>query len=126
MSAFQVSNKHIDAMVAARQLLKAGHFAVAPNLSDDEFGRLLIRENMASLAARYRDPIDEAEIAAYTYTPCRLPMVVALIKAVHCYQYQACEHEGWEKSDAAGYCREMLDGLSRQLPGYNDAPWGID
>lgn len=132
MSAFLVSKKHIDALVFARQL-HPHYRASGPALSDDDLGRMLWRENMASLNARYRDAIDEATLAEYRfeivgadiYRGRRLE-IVDFIKAVHCYQYQACEHDGWERSEAARYCEGLLSMLTHRLPGYDDSPWGLD
>jgi hypothetical protein len=48
-----------------------------------------------------------------------------MIKLCHHYAYQACEHDGWEASDA----RKLVDAIEahavRHLPGYDDAPWGV-
>jgi hypothetical protein len=52
--------------------------------------------------------------------------VVVLIKAIHCYEYQSCEHDEWEKSKAADYCTALESMLVHELPGYDAAPWGID
>jgi hypothetical protein len=58
--------------------------------------------------------------------PARRLSVVEQIKAVHCYVYQSCEHEGWEASDGAHYCSALLDALVHALPGYGEAPWGFE
>jgi hypothetical protein len=131
MSAWLVSKKHIDALVYARSLCRSdfgGTLAdgLLPDVSDDDLGRLLWRENMRSLAARYRDRPDAALLASYSYAePGPLP-VVALIKASHCYEYQSCEHPGWKTSKARRFSRELVLSLAHKLPGYDAAPWGID
>jgi hypothetical protein len=126
MSAFQVSNAHIDALVHARSFCRYGQLLAGK--TDTDVGQLLIRENMRSLAFRYRDqPVNEKAIARYSFRGVRKSFtVVELIKAVHCYQYQACEHDGWEASDAARYCLDLLDVLVHALTGYSEAAWGIE
>ncbi|MGA7121199.1 MAG: hypothetical protein WBY94_13930 [Polyangiaceae bacterium] len=131
MSAFLVSKRHIDALVYARSLSRYPSANLLPKLSDDELGRRLWRENMASLAglygARHGDQIDEGALAAYRYArPAKALSVVGLIKACHCYAYQACEHEAWAKSDARAYCDVLVDMLTHRLPGYDEAAWGLE
>jgi len=47
-----------------------------------------------------------------------------VLSAIRCYEYQSCEHPGWQDSQARAFCR-ALQGLAIScLPGYDDAPWG--
>lgn len=93
----------------------------------------LAAENLRSLEARYpgqqdRDAIIQS-FGRFTRDMEReakaLP-VLTVIKTAHHYAYQSCEHNGWEDSQA----KRMVDGLERRLvrklPGYDDAPWGLD
>ena len=50
---------------------------------------------------------------------------VEIIKAAHCYAYQACEHREWEGSKAAKRLQCVIDEATRKLPGYDDAAWGL-
>jgi len=132
MSAFLVSKNHIDALVAARKLDRHHDDGTLHKLSDDELGRMLWRENMLSLADRYDDPIDEDALRAYRFDPMTARMhkgqplsPIALVKLVHCYRYQSCEHDAWESSDAARYCERLESMLVHRMPGYDEAPWGI-
>ena len=136
MSAFQVSKKHIDVLVAARALNRFG-MRSDERPSDDETGAMLLRENMRSLAARYPndtplDEMSEAAISTYRFdrgmlaqVTMRQISVVEIIKAIHCYEYQACEHDGWAGSDARRYCAELMQICTHALPGYAEAAWGI-
>jgi hypothetical protein len=130
MSAFLVSKKHIDALVYARGLNQHRGGRI-DELPDNDLGRMLWRENMASLLTKYNTPIDEAELESYHYNPVGVGArfgqdKIGLIKAIHCYQYQACEHDGWTGSKAALYCEALEQVLVRRLPGYDEAGWGID
>lgn len=93
----------------------------------------LAAENIRSMVAAYpRDRIDRDAIMA-GFTPLTrqdelrakaLP-VLHVIKTCRYYAYQSCEHNGWERSPA----RRIVEALERQLvpelPGYDDAPWGL-
>lgn len=49
---------------------------------------------------------------------------VIVLKAIACYEYQSCEHSEWKTSEAFTFCRSLE--AIRALPGYEEAPWGID
>jgi hypothetical protein len=130
MSAFIVSNHHIDALVYARELC-ARDLRTWPDKTPTEVGRALLRENMASTAARYPKhadmQVDETAIEAYAYhapAPYTLP-IVQLLKALDCYEYQACEHDGWVDSSARALCHGLRRLLIQRLPGYADAAYEI-
>ena len=130
MSSFQVSTAHIDALVAARNLVnRTQHAHLCDSMNDDQLGRFLIRANLDSLAAQYRDPVDEAEIAAYRFNPvttaARKHSVVQLMKAAQCFAYQSCEVENWDTCDAKKFCDQLNALLIGCLPGYDEAAWGI-
>jgi hypothetical protein len=142
MSAWIVSKKHIDYMVTAALTCerKRGY---GPDYGGqrvhlgnaDEVGAGLLAENIESVAYRYdsRDlndlpgPIKQTRPEQYRYRPQPPGIdVVTAIKAIHCYEYQSCEHPGWDTSAAKAFCEELKGGLICCLPGYEDAPWGID
>ncbi len=130
MSAWVVSHVHINVLVAARHFVRQAQPAakLCEDLIDTDLGRMLWRENMISVAHCYPDKeetqIDEAALANYQYEP-MAATPVEVIKAVHCYQYQTCEHDGWAASDAKKYTDELVDDLTRLLPGYTVAPWAF-
>lgn len=130
MSAFVVSKTDIDILVTAIAKLKpAGHGLVDFNA----IGRLLWRENVASVTYRYRHiPRDELEaqfpelkaVEAYRFKPRRVrPEAVA--KIANCYDYQTCEHDGYEASQARQIYLAIKAGYPETLPGYDSMPWGI-
>jgi hypothetical protein len=142
MSAFLVSDAHLDALVTvalfgvAESTAASGRWfspyvfnrPVCVN-SASRLGELLLRENEASVNARY--PNDKtAPAPAYAYPFNRLPVkpigAVAALKLVKCYEYQACEHDGWDASDAKKFCSHLTSSLINSLPGYDAAPWAID
>lgn len=132
MSAYLVTQSHIDVLVYAATISKVQRPVsptIAEQMTDDELGRMLWFENMLSLQARYEDPIDSAALFAYHYAPPsgvlggRVAPVV-LLKMIACYEYQACEHAGWDTSKARDFCNDLRKAVIMDLPGYDAAPWG--
>ena len=116
----------------------------------DAVGAMLTAENARSVQYRYPDsgmddlpgPVDngfvtDALMGSYRYpiygsgpiaiaaSPRRLTAVEGL-KAINGYEYQSCEHPGWESSAAKAFCDALKDALINALPGYDDADtWSI-
>jgi len=145
MSAWLVSKTHIDALVTY-----AIDHCVSPKPNPDEVGKLLWYENRKSLRYRYADADDCWEdlktLNTYRYEPAYVSEV-AIVKAVHCYAYQSCEHPGWEKSAAKrlsdvleqralkslGVTYDQLAGRDHTGPrrtklslAYNASAWGLE
>lgn len=102
----------------------------------DEVGAMLVATNLASIHARYPDTIADPEgipgpivqywNEPYTWTDprCRVTAVEGL-KAISCYEYQSCEHEGWKRSEARQFCEVLTGYLVGKVNGYNEAPWAF-
>jgi len=157
MSAYMVSKEHIDAIVYAayegpkdngrpsgygRQTWYRPGFKGnnGENQVDfhnlDELGKLLVKENLSSIHARYPDtiadpkhtpgPCDQYWLQPYTWTrPTRRLNAVEALKALACYEYQSCEHQEWESSAARQFCESLRHALIGCLPGYDEAEWGV-
>ena len=143
MSAFIVSEDHIDALVSVALFGVAevpalsgrwhtpyfgnpGHKVEVHNA--DKLGEMLVRENVASVQARYpNERMSSIEVYRYPFQKLPVPAVgvVAALKLVQCYEYQSCEHDGWDESAAKRFCLAFKDQLIRCLPGYDTAPWAI-
>jgi hypothetical protein len=116
-------------------------------------GQRLLDECVASVHGRYPDtspdegdlpgPIDAYYMGPYVWEPYLksetrliargMPRVipapastVVIAKQIANYEYQSCEHAGWEESESHAFCRALADSLLRSLPGWEEAPWGID
>ena len=146
MSAYVVSDSHIDAMLTViadgpadstrdlRQWRDATRWAeILPDRYADPdparltaLGVMLLRENIASVDYRY--PSHKGETAdpaeTYLYHRARRPNVIEAFKLIDCYEYQACEHDGWKTSAAAELCNKLRKNLICSLPGWDAAPWG--
>ena len=78
-------------------------------------GRLLWRENEKSLRYRYSDAGQEwaedfAAIDAFTFKP-QPDTDEAALECCEEYDYQSCEHDGWEASNAKAF----IDALCAKL-----------
>lgn len=140
MSAWVVSKKHIDYLVSAavlygRQGSVYWGIQRADHSNADTIGRDLTRENIASVAYRYSEPEDSANLPGpvplpiwdeYTHRMTVNIEPVVLLKAIDCYEYQSCEHPDWGESAAKKFCGSLRGAAIAHLPGYDAAPWGID
>ena len=89
-----------------------------------------LRDRYGSAHDRFGDAVDEtgagpeiAEADVARLAPHLTPACIA--KLVACYQYQACDWEGFQGSDAERLTWNALERAMRCLPGYDAAPWGI-
>jgi len=87
--------------------------------TSDQVGAILLAANMESVNYRY----DEHDLEPiYRYRPDPVTPVAAL-KAIDCYEYQACEPPSWQHSEARAICQELRQVAIQSLPGYHEAPW---
>ena len=156
MSAFIVSDKHIDALLRyalayprsgglhwfASDSAEAGDYergepwgrtAVAnaqarvreiTHENASHIGRMLLLENHRSVGHRYDEPL---ELPAYNFNITQAPTLtpVEVLSIISCYEYQSCEHPGWEHSQAKAFCSALRHKMISHLPGYDEAPWGL-
>ena len=140
MSCYVMSKPEIDAMVRLGNDNRVYWYgkAGAQTASDnpDTIGEMLVTENVKSVMHRYNSPIHDLPgpnvpywLDDYTFhddpwAPHMTP--IQGIKLAHCYQYQACEHPEWEKSDAKVFSDALIHHLIRMVDGYEEATWGLD
>lgn len=138
MSAFLCTNTHITALaVFATNPTKFRQYPLwkpdltalerYPNKRDSEIlGELLLKENLKSINYRYPDHsfiegFKLCHVADNTqYTP------VQMIKLAQCYDYQSCEHPEYKGCIAQRLMDSIISDCIRMLPGYDEAPWGLD
>lgn len=149
MSAFVVDKVHVDALVQAGlrgsypltwYWSNPTHSGQLDYLTADEVGAMLWAENVLSVQARYPDVLDpdggeypgpadfvDAEVFTYRFKGLGRPLSpVEALKALDCYTYQSCEHDGWKASQAYAFCDALRDTLIGELPGYAEAKWSIN
>jgi hypothetical protein len=91
----------------------------------DEVGQMLCDANAASVTHRYRQTgliRTEYRYRTPRHTAWSVP---ELLKALGCFEYQACEVPDWPASEAHAFCRALQDLLIHRLPGYSEGPWAI-
>lgn len=126
MSAFLVSKRHIDVLVAADPNRGEWREAIGGRLSSaDKLGKLLLRANEKSIAARYDDADDSAS-SGYTFTDPGPIDPLVVIKAAHCFEYQACEYRQWAHSLARRFVRDVIVSAAKRVKGYDVAEgWSL-
>jgi hypothetical protein len=127
MSAFIVSNKHIDTLVSyamSSGIHQVYHNGDTCHLDGEGMGMILAEQNARSVNARYR----EQTTVDYSWTPIyRLPTnAVQILKACNCYDYQACETDDYDTTLAHAIIQAIQSKAIRSLPGYDAAEWEIN
>lgn len=137
MSAFILDKAHIDVLVTAglESIPSTNGIAVTwigedgrewarlTAATSHAVGAMLWRENYLSVNARYGD---NESVPDYRHDlRNRRGDPVAVLKAIACYEYQSCEHEGWESSAAKRFCDALRRRMIQLLPGYDAAEWSI-
>jgi hypothetical protein len=107
-----------------------------------DIGRVLLAENERSINARYPDTINNPEnmpgkigedLLGYKFRyfepfihMAHTQKCVWVIKNCHCFDYQACETDDYDRSIAKRIIGTIEAEAINALPGYDKAPWGID
>jgi len=107
MSAWIVDKEHIIFMV------KAWEQILIEKPSADELAEvctMLYWENAKSVGYRYskRYKREDYVITPEEYTACHWDCIEwpQVMKSISCYEYQSCEHKGWNKSKAKAWANE--------------------
>ena len=129
MSAYSVSDKHINTLLSYAadvgktiyldgvwiELSNRAHFA--------KLGQVLRDANNESLATRYGD--EAAPYKAKYESAAGLLPAVAILKLANCFDYQACEFDGYKEHPAKAIIQYIKEAAIRKVPGYSDAKWDI-
>ena len=143
MSAYVCSKAHIKALAIFAVRKNHGCMFVDPSYVDGakdvaskypevvatRYAALLLAENVRSVRSRYADDDgDYEEINIGTNEVFRSTALnpVTILKLCNCLSYQSCESEDWETTNAYKLLQQIKDAAIRILPGYEEAPWGID
>ena len=129
MSTYIVSDKHISAMLTSnknRQYNESksyywNHERIYFVDHLQQIGQKLLDENYKSFNARYNR--DDAP-HSFVFYPVEMEPI-EVVRLCHCYNYQACEHDGWDTSEAKEISRQIEHYAIKNVPGYEGAPWGI-
>lgn len=96
----------------------------------DAAGCMLWAENLASVAYRYPNDVSGErpgpngfeDVWTVLYTFNRIPgnvRALTVLSELSSYEYQSCEHPGWESSEAKRYCDALRKAAIHRLPGYD-------
>lgn len=135
MSAYICNPEHFGLLAAyyATKEHKGAEFA-------ERAAHILALENIRSVVTRYPDDKDgqrpgpcmyddEICLASRVWAKCycnRIPKSVtpvAILSLCGGLDYQSCETEDWRSTKAFGLLCQIESCATRQLPGYDDAPW---
>lgn len=100
-----------------------------PSVIATRYAAILLAENVRSVRCRYADDIgdyDEIQISASDVLGAAPLQPVVILKLCNCLSYQSCESDDWETTNAYKLLQQIKDAAIRLLPGYEDAPWGLD
>ncbi len=124
MSDFYPGNDAINALVSFADQ----HLLLVSGWSTQRWAEELATEAIKSVNHRH-NRTDEIPSIQYRRDDwfLNLPDVaVRVIKMVNYYTYFACDHPGWNDSQA----RHLMDAITGaalcMLPGYEEAPWGYE
>ena len=128
MSAFIVSDSHINALVryASRHNVRVFYsnpltmFRVQDN--EQETASLLLDENVKSVNSRYAD---EQTMSIIYNRAAPILTAIEAIKAAQCLRYQSCEHFDYEDSIAFKLVEAIITDAIPRLDGYEQAAWAI-
>jgi hypothetical protein len=90
-------------------------------------GQVLVDENYRSVNARYRGEYGQPHkfVMNMGFKHHRKMSAVEVLALCNCYDYQACESDDYETTKAHGLTDYIRHIAIRELPGYDDAPWGL-
>ena len=104
-------------------------------LTPDGLGQVLVFENVASVSYRYSEapaagelpgPVETYYLEPYAYASPRYRFSPGDVSSLlSCYEYQACEHPDWYRSDVWQFCRSLERAALRSLCDGGE-PWGWD
>lgn len=124
MSAFIVSDKLLNVILTMAVVKKASYYWKPNNMRVDinranasEIGQKLLDENFRSVNYRYREK-DKAERFEYRAVRSDDYSAVDVLKAINCLDYQSCETDDWDQSEAWAILDGVKDSMIRSLPGY--------
>jgi len=143
MSAFVVSDAHLNALIATAihgpkdapevkgtwRVWHRSSRAYATLKNANKIGAMLLAENLASYNSRYPEKKNEAEdadaVSSFRFSAVEPLTRIQAFKAVDCLKYQSCQHEKWISSEAEDFLNSLRSALIQSLPGYANADWEI-
>lgn len=138
MSAYVVSDKQVSAILqGVYGTTHAGfnvwqfqsdsdsyHYVMGADKSQQQEANLLMAENVRSVNHRYKDEELTSSKVVLDRNAKPLP-AIEVLKLIDNLEYQSCECDDWEQTEAYKLLCRYRKMLVPKLAGYEDAPWGL-
>lgn len=124
MSAYLVSDRHINALVTYAADHEVWFQRAYCRGREQALAALLYAANVESVNYRYNET-DETLGFNYRRVDITRLAAVDILKLCNGLEYQSCEHPGYDDSQARELLIAIKETAIRELPGYDDAPWGL-
>lgn len=123
MSAYIVTDNTINAIITWAFTNKVWVNGAYVTGNEQNLAAMLFKANVDSVNYRYEENTadDSFEYAPYTKTL----SIVNMASLLAHFEYQACEVEDWENTEACRFINTLRKALLSTLPGYDIAPWGL-
>ena len=94
-----------------------------PSLIEDmtKLGNILMNKNIDAYNQRYNENIKKDQYKFHRHQ--EKFSTIQILKALHCYQYQASDAEDWERSNAKEIYYNLIDDALRMDSEYINAYW---
>lgn len=125
MSAFIVSKEHIDYIMTAYQNSENKYYKESDknyytNAQAEQDGQMLWAENFLSVNHRYKKS-DYAPV--YKFDKIKNINYLQTLKFIHCLDYQSCETDNYNQSEAQKLITKMAWDLTCMIPEYENLKW---
>lgn len=133
MSAFVVGDFHINCLVgwafARSSVCPVSYMWRGQRMywrgNEERIAQVLYAENVRSVSFRYPGKVltEGHRYRLESYGGQMTPIQV--IRAAHCLEYQSCECEDWQDTEACAMLVGLVEAAVRALPGYEQAAWEL-
>lgn len=135
MSAFVVTDNHISAILSFASLMRysttillsTGEYSFKNPIDQPKLAQILLNENYRSVNFRYNNKSQPHQVQFHLTLSVTAP---ATVKYCECYDYQACETDNYEDTDAAKIIKHIKYEALRQalemIPEYKNARWALN
>lgn len=133
MSAFICSEKHVNTIVSYAAENDISVYIKAASgqrywhsVKKDPIliAKILKQANVDSVNHRYNES-DKPSRAKYKPEATAFISPIQIVKLCNCFDYQSCEVDDYDDSDAARIINSIRSNAITNIPGYNDAAWAI-
>jgi hypothetical protein len=128
MSAFVVSNKHVNCILSAYARYQRRYERPEDQVTDEqltEMGKTLLRENVRSVNYRYNERGRISSGYRFSMIPEDRSSALQAVKLLHSLDYQSSERPDYDKSEARKLNDKLLRAVTHDLPGYDEVEWSV-